>query len=171
MEGEVILFEKPEELIRWVDENDLLMGLEEKDAEILLNYMEGHGYSIGSRDGKLVRADICEENGELEDYSIDDVIDAVCEWNYELVLEASNERDNPSDFINFCRSQTRYDSYKKDEKRLDKMFDKTCYGKEVEELATRLANEAIKRMEESKKLEAVSENVLAYQTDKKEKVR
>lgn len=171
MGGEVILFEKSEELIRWLDENDILMGLEEKDAEILLNYMEGHGYSIGTIDGKLVRADICEVNGEVEDYSIDDVIDAVCEWNYELLLEASNERDNPSDFIEFCRSQGRYESYKEDEIRLDKMFDKTRYGKEVEELAIKLANEAIKRMEESKKLETVSENEETYRTDKKEKVR
>ena len=91
--------------------------------------------------------------------------------NYELVLEASNERDKPSDFIDFCRSQSRYESYKEDEIRLDKMFDKTRYGKEVEELATKLANEAIKRVVESKKFETVSENEQTYHTDKKEKVR
>ena len=36
-------------------------------------------------DGKMYRQDIAEENGEIEPYLIDDVIDIVCEWNYELM--------------------------------------------------------------------------------------
>ena len=37
MDKEVVLFTKPEELIEYLDENDLLMGLSSKDSEILLN--------------------------------------------------------------------------------------------------------------------------------------
>jgi hypothetical protein len=191
MDGEVILFAKSEELVAWLDENDLLMGLNNKDAEILLNYMEGHGYRLGSKEGKFVRVDICEEGGEVEEYSIDDAIDTVCEWNYELVLEAETRRDNPSNFIDFCNNQHRYNSYKDDERRLKIMFDKTKYGKEVQELAIKLSDEAIRRMEEVKKtknasfnqsfseslaiteeqVRTESENVLVDQTDKKVKVR
>lgn len=49
--------------------------------------MEGHDYAIGiDSDGKMYRQDVAEENGEIEPYPIDDVIDTVCEWNYELIL-------------------------------------------------------------------------------------
>ena len=72
MDKEAVLFTKPEELIEYLDENDLLMDLSSKDSEILLNYMEGHGYSLGELDGKLVRVDIGEEHGEvvITSYSI-----------------------------------------------------------------------------------------------------
>ena len=68
-----------------------------EDAAILLNYMEGHDYAIGiDSDGKMYRQDVAEENGEIEPYSIDDVIDTVCEWNYELILDADAHRNDPT---------------------------------------------------------------------------
>ena len=60
MDKEAVLFTKPEELIEYLDENDLLIDLSSKESEILLNYMEGHGYGLGELDGKLVRVDIGE---------------------------------------------------------------------------------------------------------------
>ena len=104
MDKEAVLFTKPEELIEYLDENDLLMDLSSKDSEILLNYMEGHGYGLGELDGKLVRVDIGEEHGEVMEYSIDDAIDVVCEWNYELIQEAKERRDSPENFLDFCSS-------------------------------------------------------------------
>ena len=89
MDAEVTLFSKPEELIAWADTFDILLNPSIEDAAILLNYMEGHDYAIGiDSDGKMYRQDVAEENGEIEPYSIDDVIDTVCEWNYELILDA-----------------------------------------------------------------------------------
>ena len=32
-------------------------------------------------EGKMYRQDMAEENGEIEPFPIDDVIDKVCEWN------------------------------------------------------------------------------------------
>ena len=90
MDAEVTLFSKPEELIAWADTFDILLNPSIEDAAILLNYMEGHDYAIGiDSDGKMYRQDVAEENGEIEPYPIDDVIDIVCEWNYELILDAS----------------------------------------------------------------------------------
>ena len=89
MDAEVTLFSKPEELIAWADTFDILLNPSIEDAAILLNYMEGHDYAIGiDSDGKMYRQDVAEENGEIEPYPIDDVIDIVCEWNYELILDA-----------------------------------------------------------------------------------
>lgn len=41
-----VIFTKAEELIEWLDENDILMNLTDKEAGLLLSYMEGHGYSL-----------------------------------------------------------------------------------------------------------------------------
>ena len=39
---------------------------------------QGHDYAIGiDSDGKMYRQDVAEENGEIEPYPIDDVIDTV----------------------------------------------------------------------------------------------
>ena len=35
-----VIFTKAEELIEWLDENDILMNLTDKEAGLLLSYME-----------------------------------------------------------------------------------------------------------------------------------
>ena len=126
-----VIFTKAEELIEWLDENDILMNLTDNEAGLFLSYMEGHGYSIGARGDKLVRVDITEIDEVLEDYSIDDVIDAVFDWNYELKAEADKARRNPDNFIDFCEKQDRYESLVKDERIIEKMFERTVYGKMI----------------------------------------
>ena len=148
MDMEITLFSKPEELIAWADTFDILLNPSIEDAAILLNYMEGHDYAIGvDSDGKMYRQDIAEENGEIELYPIDDVIDTVCEWNYELILDADAHRADPKDFQDYSEYQKKYESLKADEKRLDRLFDKTCYGKEIIEVATKLADRVISQLD------------------------
>ena len=128
MDKELTIIAEPEELIAWADTFDILLNPSIEDAAILLNYMEGHDYAIGiDSDGKMYRQDIAEENGEIEPYLIDDVIDIVCEWNYELILDAEAHRSDPKDFNDYNEYQSKYESLKADEKRLDRLFDKTSY--------------------------------------------
>ena len=88
MDKELTIITEPDELIAWAETFDILLNPSIEDAEILLNYMEGHDYAIGiDYEGKMYRQDISEENGEVEPYQIDDVIDTVCEWNYEMILD------------------------------------------------------------------------------------
>ena len=57
---------------------------------------------------------MAEENGEIEPYPIDDVIDTVCEWNYELILDADAHRNDPKDFKDYSAvSYTHLDVYKR----------------------------------------------------------
>lgn len=172
MDMEITLFSKPEELIAWADTFDILLNPSIEDAAILLNYMEGHDYAIGvDSDGKMYRQDIAEENGEIELYPIDDVIDTVCEWNYELILDADAHRADPKDFQDYSEYQKKYESLKADEKRLDRLFDKTCYGKEIIEVATKLADRVISQLGNKEKLEkaagTVAEGVKEYSTGKR----
>lgn len=172
MDMEITLFSKPEELIAWADTFDILLNPSIEDAAILLNYMKGHDYAIGiDSDGKMYRQDIAEENGEIELYPIDDVIDTVCEWNYELILDADAHRADPKDFQDYSEYQKKYESLKADEKRLDRLFDKTCYGKEIIEVATKLADRVISQLGNKENLKkaavTVAEGVKEYSTGKR----
>ena len=171
---EITLFSEPEELIAWAEVYDKQINPSIEDAAILLNYMEGHDYAIGiDSDGKMYRQDIAEENGEIEPYLIDDVIDIVCEWNYELILDAEAHRSDPKDFNDYNEYQSKYESLKADEKRLDRLFDKTSYGKELIEgggVATELADRVIAQLgnkELEKAAVTVAEGVREYSTGKR----
>ena len=167
----ITLFSEPEELIAWAEAYDKQITPSIEDAAILLNYMEGHDYAIGiDSDGKMYRQDIAEENGEIEPYSIDDVIDIVCEWNYELILDVEAHRSDPKDFNDYNEYQNKYESLKADEKRLDRLFDKTSYGKELIEVATELADRVIAQLgnkELEKAAVTVAEGVREYSTGKR----
>ena len=171
MDKELTIIAEPEELIAWADTFDILLNPSIEDAAILLNYMEGHDYAIGiDSDGKMYRQDIAEENGEIEPYSIDYVIDIVCEWNYELILDAEAHRSDPKDFNDYNEYQSKYESLKADEKRLDRLFDKTSYGKELIEVATELADRVIAQLgnkELEKAAVTVAEGVREYSTGKR----
>mgnify|MGYP007098912391 CR=1 FL=1 len=52
----------------------------------------------------------------------------------------------PKDFNDYNEYQSKYESLKADEKRLDRLFDKTCYGKELIEVATELADRVIAQL-------------------------
>ena len=97
-------------------------------------------------------------------------IDIVCEWNYELILDAEAHRSDPKDFNDYNEYQSKYESLKADEKRLDRLFDKTCYGKELIEVATELADRVIAQLG-NKELEkvavTVAEGVREYSTGKR----
>lgn len=176
MNEEISIFTKPEELIAWADKFDILLNPSMEDAEILLDYMAGHDYVIGiDAEGKMYRQDISEENSEIEPYQIDDVIDTVCEWNYEMILDMEMHKADsvefPKDYEVYNEYKRKYERLKADEKRLDRMFDKTCYAKEIEELATKLAEEVIKKInsrdDSEKAAVTVADSIKKYSTDKR----
>lgn len=169
MDMEISLFTKPEELLEWVEKHNNSVGMDLDGAAILMEYLEGHDYAIGvNANEELVRKDIAEEGGEIELYSIDDLIDCVCEWNYELILEADMRRNNPCDFIDFSNEQSRYDKYKRDEAVLDAMFDRTTHGKKCEELGRMLAEAFVERLNHSSDMEkeatTIAKEIKSYST-------
>lgn len=142
MAEDMTVFEKPEDLCKWLEIKNSDVKLEKHEASLLFNYMEGHDYQLGFDGNKLLRQDVAEENGEIVPYSIDDVIDVVCEWNYELIQDATNGMANPKDFVDFCNYKDAYDSLKEDETKLDAMFVRTRYGRKTLELIKNIITEA-----------------------------
>ncbi len=150
---EITLFSEPEELIAWAEAYDKQLNPSIEDAALLLNYMEGHDYAIGTdAEGKMYRQDMAEENGEIEPFPIDDVIDKVCEWNYDLILHAEAKKDDPKDFQEYCEFQEKYDSLKADERVLDRLFDKTSHAKEIDAVATALVEAFISNLEGKRRI-------------------
>ena len=169
MKQEIKLFSEPEELIQWIQERELPFDISVEDAEILLGYLEGHDYAIGQDEaGVLYRKDVGEEHGEVEVYSVDEVIDVVCQWNYEKILEEDAGRNDPKDFIDYAEHQKVYEKLKLDEMRLDRLFDMTRFGREVEALAVKLANEFIENLNQNKEFDTavhvMTEGVLKHST-------
>ena len=134
------MFSTAAELVEFMDTNDMLFHLSDKEAEILLNYLSGHDFILGHKDGKLFRGDLDYAQDTirwLED-TIDEAVDFVCQCNDDLIKTAQAELENPENFIDFVNKKSRLDSLWEDERVLDVMFDRTKYGKEIEELAKTL---------------------------------
>lgn len=151
MEKNLQLITEPEKLMAWLDNNDLLLTLYEKEAKVLLGYLEGHDYVIGVVDKKMVRVDICDENYEYEDYTIDEFIDTVCEWNYDLMIGAKRSMENASNNITFNEAKEYFEQLRADEKVLDKMFAKTCYGKQLKDVCAKMTQDMISKIDDKVK--------------------
>lgn len=121
----------------------------DKEGDKLLGYMEGHDFLLGQKEGELYRGDLCYEQGRVhwEQYSIEDAIKAVFEWNDDLIQETEAAVSNPKNLIDFANKKSYLDTLREDEKILDGMFDRTKYGKELEELAVRLTEVFIQDMD------------------------
>ena len=149
--GDVSITEirQPEELLTFIKDNEISIVMTDKEAEMLLGYMEGHDYVVGFAEGRLYRGDLDDVPGEIvwdDDFSVDDLIDTVCEWNYELILDMDAERQNPKDMVDFSNKQSKYESLKQEEAILDKLFDQTKYRAGIEKLAEELANQFIQNL-------------------------
>lgn len=148
--GDVSITEirQPEELVAFIQRNGIPIVMTDKEAELLLGYLEGHDYVVGFAEGQFYRGDLDEVPGEIvwDDYTVDDLIDAVCEWNYELILDMDAERQNPKDMIDFGNKQSKYENLKAEEVVLDKLFDQTKYRAGIDRLAEELANQFIQNL-------------------------
>lgn len=148
-------------------EPELILTTEE--AELLLGYFEGHDYCIGVMDGKLFRGDFDgTEQGILwEPYPLDDVIEICCDWNFDLILE-EEARPVPDE-----KDRARHAAYKADEAKLDRMFERTRHGKEMEALAEQMADVIIAEFQEKnfRNSEEVQKSVEAAADTAVQKIR
>lgn len=133
----------------------------EEEAQKLLGYMEGHEYLLGHMDGKMFRGDLCYEQGKVywEPYTIDDAVDAVTEWNYDLLREAENAVLNAIDSEVLAEKRSYRDSLREDEQILDKMFDRTMHGKAIEAIAVSMAEALIEDVSRGGNIDAAVKNM------------
>jgi hypothetical protein len=142
--GEKVVTElsSKEAFVQYQTEHKPEIILTDNEIEIILGYMEGHDYVLGFKDGVFLRGDLAESDNMIcwEEYSMDEVIDIVCEWNYELLKESEAKMKNPNTFVDYVSSKKWYDGLKSEETALDNLFKKTKYYAKIEEIATNLAS-------------------------------
>ena len=152
-----------EELLRYQKDFDTGFHFTDKEAEMLLGYLEGHGYVIGHVEGELYGGDLMDVPNEVEweAHPMDDVIDLVCEWNYEMILDMEAEIRNEENPQDFGEKQEKYDSLKADERVLDSLFEQTKYNAEINCLAEKLADEFIGQLNQQKDVDKAVENLVS----------
>lgn len=141
-------FSCAEDLVKFMGACDTPFELTETEADKLLGYMSGHDFLLGEKDGRLFRGDLCYQQEKIRwtEDTIDDVINDVYEWNDDLIKVAVEKVENARDFIDFSNKLDEVNSLKEDEQIFDALFERTRYGKELNELAEKLAGELIEDM-------------------------
>ena len=110
--------------------------IQKKGAQIILNNLSEHRVQLfGDKDAKLY---LCMEGKEAEETTFDDVVDLVCEYNYEEIYQAEEAVKAESDFVHKCKTRKKLEELKKDKWILDKIFYQTKYGRKVWVVADRI---------------------------------
>ena len=121
-----------EDLSYWINNTHSTISLTDKEAELILNYMDGHGYNLGVENENLVRIDVEEETPTAEKYNINEAIYAVCDWNAELISETNENINNAASVEEVCKLREYMKALRADESVIDAMFKKTSLGKTLE---------------------------------------
>ena len=154
------------ELTEYLKQQNIKFEAELNDYQILLNYMEGHDYRLASdKEGNLYQVDIAEEEPRTESCSMDDVIDIVCEWNYELLRYTAEQLEQSTDKEEADRLGIKLSSLRSEEERLDKLFEQTKYPKELDELAIVIADGFLQRLDVvgiDQAVEELGQNIKSY---------
>lgn len=120
-------------LIAFLRTADSSVKIQKSGAEIILNNLFAHqAQLLADQDAKLY---LRMKDKDTEETTIDDVVDIVCEYNYEEIYEAEELVKEESDFVSRCKMEKRLEKLKRDKRILDKIFYYTKYGRRVRAVA------------------------------------
>ena len=126
---EIEVFLVAEDLTYWINNTYSTIFLTNEEAELILNYMDGHGYNLGVENGELVRIDVDEETPTTENYNINEAIYAVCDWNADLIEDTHENINVAASFEEVYELRKYMQGLREDEKVINEMFKKTKLGK------------------------------------------
>lgn len=165
-------------LVSWCRSVGSEVKLQRKGAGIIMDYLSENGKKLSSSsEGKLFFSD----HAMSEPTTIDDVVDLVCEWNYEKLSDIRDKKENPDDFIDFCNSSSLEEQLEEKQTILDHIFSQTVYGRDAAVIAHNLALETMKSLklvpsydipmlEEVGVYRTVSENITSYSSKEREDI-
>ncbi len=130
--NKINVFLVAEDLAYWINNTHSTISLTNEEAELILNYMDGHGYNLGVENETLVRIDVDEETPVAEKYNIGEAIYAICDWNAELILETDKNINVAASVEEVYKLREYMKSLRADENVIDTMFKKTSLGKTLE---------------------------------------
>lgn len=117
-----------------------------EEADVLLGYVGGHGYALAGKDGRLYCGDVCGQPEEIswEEYDIEDIIDDASEWNFDMMQDSERLMGELESYDDYQLVSEGYEALRGDEKILDSLFDRTKYGKIIENMASGIAEGIIR---------------------------
>lgn len=143
METKMMMIDSEEGLMTWCKTTESGIRLQRRGAKIIFDYLSGHGKTLSTnKEGEL----FINDEVMTEKTTLDDVVDLVCEWNYEALSDIRERKDNPNDFLDYCRMCTLEKTLEEHKFILDRVFKQTIYGKDVQTIAHKLAKEMMKEM-------------------------
>ena len=137
------MIDKPETFVSWCKNYGGGIKLQKRGAAIIMEYLSGHGKMLSTNEGGELFL-----NSEVETVktTFDEVVDQVCEWNYKLLYDTRARKDNPLDFLDYCRSSTQEKELEEHKFILDRIYKQTVYGREIQTIAHNMALEMMKEM-------------------------
>jgi len=144
MEAGMTMIETPQILKEWGEQNAPHIRLTDQGAGLLLSYMQDNEIMLYmGQDGSLKQ---CDRLGEFTDTTMDDVIDTVCEWNYEAIEDTGSQMKNPQDYLDYYNANNRIRELKDEQTVLNLMFEDTKYGRDIKEVASLMAKDIMEKL-------------------------
>lgn len=121
-----------EELINYLESFEIPFDINQEQAQVLLDYMEGSGYMLSTDSkGQLYQVDL-EEDGR-EETNMDQIMVLICDWNSDFITDARRQLRKVEDEIAEQEILDRLKNLNKDEGLLDVMFEQTSFYKQLKE--------------------------------------
>lgn len=118
--------------------------MNKKCATIILANYDSRDITLSTdKEGYLYQTGI---TGEEIQTTLDDMIDEVCEWNYEDIEDAKNALKRADDYIAKCKLSSQIEKLEKEARALNYIFYQTKYGRNVEMLADRIAKDVMQQL-------------------------
>ena len=109
------------ELLAYLDDFSIPFSLNEEQAQVLLDYMEGRAYGLHvDEKGQLYWVDL--EGEQIEEITMDEVTFLACEWNNEFILDSRQRLEEKAGSSEEREIIDRIKQLKKDERLLDYIF-------------------------------------------------
>lgn len=138
----------PEEMLGWMKEHEEFKEMNRDDVKLLLRYLDENNYKLTTdKEGDYFKAYVGTGKTHEIRLTLDELIDIVCELNYEQI-EEKIEQLKIADKSESTEIEAKLAKLKQEEKQLDKMFEQTCYAADLNKLAHKLAEAILERMGE-----------------------
>ncbi len=110
------------DFVQWLGHAELPFQMSEKEAGIVLGYLEGSGYSLEAGGEQLYLCDDVNQEKEITD--LWEVIDKASDMNYELLQEAKKEIANAEIHEDTQKEEIRLSELSAEEKLLDQVIER-----------------------------------------------
>ena len=121
--------ESKESLVEWNKKTNASPRLSASEAGILYDHIVQHEVRLlfDEHDNLYWK----EPGGDQIQILIDDLIDQVCDWNYQDIRDMKALCMNSDSFAQFCQYDDRLKELKEAEKILNRLYEDTVYGKQL----------------------------------------